>query len=209
MKHTLVQTVAGTAVALALLAWPARTEAHCDTLDGPVVKAARLALAQGDVTPVLRWVRPADEAEIREAFRRAVIVRAEGPEAQALADQFFFETLVRVHRMAEGAPYTGLKPAGSVEPAIALADRALETGSADALVEEMTHAVADGLRARFAEAAAAARQADTGVEAGRAFVAAYVEFIHYAEGLHVAATSAGSGHGAAAHVPAIAPAGAR
>lgn len=113
----------------------------------------------------------------------------------ALADRFFFETLVRVHRLAEGAPYTGLKPAGSVEPAIALADRALDTGSADALVEELTAAVADGLRVRLARAAAAARQADTSVDAGRAFVAAYVEFIHYAEGVHLAATASGAHHG--------------
>jgi len=208
MRKTFVRTIVGVAAAVTLLAWPTVVDAHCDTLDGPVVKAARLALATGDVTPVLRWVRPEDEAEMRDAFRRAVIVRGRGPEAQALADQFFFETLVRVHRMGEGAPYTGLKPAGTVEPAIALADRAIETGSADALVEELTAAVANGLRTRFAEAAAAARRADTSVDAGRAFVGAYVQFIHYAEGLHLAATAAGE-HGAGVHAGIGEPGGAR
>jgi len=29
--------------------------AHCDTLEGPVVKAAKVALEKGDVTPVLKW----------------------------------------------------------------------------------------------------------------------------------------------------------
>jgi hypothetical protein len=34
----------------------AKVFAHCDTLDGPVVAAARQALQQRDVTPVLKWV---------------------------------------------------------------------------------------------------------------------------------------------------------
>ena len=33
--------------------------AHCDTLDGPVVAMARIALDKGDVTPLLKWVRAA------------------------------------------------------------------------------------------------------------------------------------------------------
>jgi len=208
MARTRTFTLAGAAAAL-LLALPTPARAHCDTLDGPVVNAARLALARADVTPVLRWVRAEDEAAIRDAFERTLVVRRGGPDAQALADQFFFETLVRIHRLAEGAPYTGLKPAGSVEPAIALADRALDTGSADPLVEELTAAVADGLRDRLARAAAAARLADTSVDAGRAFVAAYVEFIHYAEGVHLAATAGSAHHGEGAHPMTMPPGGAR
>lgn len=185
--------VAG-AAALILLALPASAAAHCDTLDGPVVKAAREALARKDITPVLRWVRPEAEPEIRQAFARTLKVREAGGDTQALADQFFFETLVRVHRMGEGAAYTGLQPAGSVEPAIALADRAIETRSDDALVSELSQVVAKGLRARFAEVSEAAKRADSSVEAGRAFVAAYVEFIHYAERVHVAAAAGATDH---------------
>ncbi|MFZ1438146.1 MAG: DUF6448 family protein [Candidatus Microthrix subdominans] len=82
--------------------------AHCDTADGPVVAAAKVALEKGDITPVLKWVKPAAESEIRAAFTRALAVRQKGPDAQALADQFFFENLVRIHRAGEGAPYTGI-----------------------------------------------------------------------------------------------------
>ncbi|MGH8640573.1 MAG: DUF6448 family protein, partial [Burkholderiales bacterium] len=85
---------------------------HCDTLDGPVVTLARKALETGNVNHVLPWVRPEDEPEIRRAFDHALAVRKLGCEARDLADRHFFETLVRVHRAAEGAPYTGLKPAG-------------------------------------------------------------------------------------------------
>ena len=127
--------------------------AHCDTLDGPVVTDAKTALAKKDITPVLKWIKPEHEAELKTAFARTLAVRAQSKEARELADQFFFETLVRVHRAGEGAPYTGLKPGGTkVEPAIAAADVALENGKADALIKTVTDEAAAGIRQRFANA---------------------------------------------------------
>lgn len=172
--------------------------AHCDTADGPVVAAAKVALGKGDITPVLKWVKPEAESEIRAAFARALAVRQKGPDAQALADQFFFENLVRIHRAGEGAPYTGILPAGTpVEPAIALADQSLESDNADKLVKAITHHVEEGIRERFARAAAAKKQADASVAAGREFVEAYVEFTHYVERLHLNATTSASAHAGA------------
>ncbi len=75
--------------ALGLTLVPRTALAHCDTLDGPVVKDARVALDAKDVTPVLKWVSHEEEGEIREAFQHALGVRALGPEARALADRFF------------------------------------------------------------------------------------------------------------------------
>ena len=174
-----------------LVARPAMS--HCDTADGPVVAAAKTALEKGDITPVLKWVRPEAESEIRAAFSRALAVRGKGHEAQALADQYFFENLVRIHRAGEGAPYTGILPAGTpVEPAVALADQALASGNADKLVKGMTHHVEEGIRERFTRAAAAKKQADASVAAGREFVEAYVEFTHYVERLHLDATTSAS-----------------
>ena len=194
-----MRVVLAAMVALGLLA-PRAAAAHCDTVDGPVVKDARAALAAGDVTPVLKWVRPADEAEIKEAFTRAIAVRASGADAAALADRYFFETLVRVHRAGEGAPYTGLRPAGTaVDPGIAATDAALESGSTDALVRLLTAEVEKGLRARHARAAEARKHAGHGVAQGREYVAAYVDLMHYAERLLQAAGSAPhAGHDVAA-----------
>ena len=157
---------------------------HCDTLDGPVVLDAKAALQKGDVTPVLKWVRAADENEIREAFAKTVKVRALGDDARDLADQLFFETLVRVHRAGEGVAYTGLKPAGTVDPGIAAADMALEKGSADQLASELGERVAAVLRERLAKVVDAKRNADESIEAGRAYVAAYVEYVHFVEAVH-------------------------
>jgi len=172
-----------------------RAFAHCDTMDGPVVQAAKVALEKKDITPVLMWIKKDDEAQIKAAFAKTLAVRAKGAEARHLADQFFFETLVRVHRASEGAPFTGLKPAGTpLEPPIEEADKALDTGSADNLVKLVTDEAAAGIRKRFAEAKEKKAHAEHNVEAGREFVAAYVEYVHYVEGLHQAAQGAGHHH---------------
>lgn len=179
--------------------------AHCDTLDGPVVTDAKTALAKKEITPVLKWIKPEHEAELKTAFARTLAVRAQSSEARELADQFFFETLVRVHRAGEGAPYTGLKPAGTkVEPAIAAADQALESDKADALIKTVTDEVTTGIGQRFANAVEKKKHAEHNVEAGREYVAAYVEFVHYVEALDATATRPASAHehGEAAATPA-------
>jgi hypothetical protein len=176
-----------------VLAAPRPARAHCDTLSGPVVAAARLALEKGDITPVLKWVQPAMETEVRSAFNRALEVRAGGQSARELADTWFFETVVRLHRAGEGEPFTGLKPA-AFDPALDAADHALEAASGEDLVRLVAAHVSGELRDRYARTLEARRHADHNVDAGRAFVAAYVNYVHYVEALHAA--------GAGGHAPA-------
>ena len=146
----------GSVAALAMilvLATAGRVLAHCDGLDGPVVTLARQALAKGDVKIVLPWVAAEKEAEIRKAFDLAVAVRSKGEKERELADTYFFETLVRVHRAGEGAPYTGLKPAGrDLGPAIPAADKALETGDPEELLKLVNGKVHDGIHKYFVAA---------------------------------------------------------
>jgi hypothetical protein len=154
-------------------------------MDGPVVKAAERALEAGAVELALVWVRADDEAEIRAAFARTLRVRAQGGEARQLADRWFYETLVRVHRMGEGAPYTGLKPAGSAVPSgIAAADLALETGSIASLSEDAVHGLTRELEERFTRVRQLAEYDPMDIDAGRRYVHAYVQFIHFVEELH-------------------------
>ncbi|MCB1054687.1 MAG: hypothetical protein KDD11_04155 [Acidobacteria bacterium] len=179
----------------ALTAGPAL--AHCDSLDGPVVTAARSALESGDLTPVLKWVLPEHESGVREAFSRSRSVRQQGPEARELADRWFFETVVRLHRAGEGFPYTGLQPQGApIEPVILAADSALASGSGDELVHHLSDAVAEGIRERFRAALAAKEHSEDSVEAGRHYVAAYVELTHYVEALDSLVAGHGNVHGA-------------
>ncbi len=169
--------------------------AHCDGLDGPVVKAAQNALATGDVKLVLIWVSKKDEAEILRAFEQTVNLRKLSPEARELADKYFFETLVRIHRAAEGASYTGLKPAGrDLGPAIPAADRALMSGDVAPLTNLLVEQVRTGLLERYNQAMAAKAFKTQDIEAGREYVDRYVTFIHYVEGMYEAATGPVKGH---------------
>ena len=169
--------------------------AHCDGMDGPVVKPAQKALDTGDVNLVLIWVQKKDEAEIKKAFQRALAVRKLSSEAKELADMYFFETLVRIHRAGEGAPYTGLKPAGrDLSPAIPATDTALEGGSVEPILKLLTDTMQEGIREHFKQAIAKKNFSKNNVEAGREYVKAYVEFIHYANGLYEAIKNPEHGH---------------
>lgn len=168
---------------LALLQLPQIAMAHCDALDGPAIIEAREALVNGDVTPVLKWVMPEHEEAVRGAFAHTMKVRALGPEARDLADRYFFETVVRIHREGEGAPYTGIKPAGMIESPIVKADQALEQGSVEELANAIGAHVGKSMRERFGHALDAKKHADKSVEAGREFVEAYVQYVHFVEGI--------------------------
>ena len=181
----------GLATALAAAAW-----AHCDTTNGPVIRDATAGLEKGDITPILKWVRKDTEAEVRAAFAKARAVRTKGVEARELADRYFLETLVRLHRAGEGAPYTGIKDEPA-EPIVAMADNALADGSADAIIHEIGGHMAAALREKFKQALDARKSQDRSVEAGREYVDAYVAYMHFVEALHAAITSAGDRHGAA------------
>lgn len=168
---------------------------HCDTLDGPLATLAKKALEEKNVNLVLPWVRADDEREIRHAFDHAQAVRGLGAQARSLADRHFLETLVRIHRAGEGAPFTGLKPAGfDLGPAVPAADQALKTGSPEALAKLLIDAVAAGLRERFRAAAQRSAFDPNDVAAGRRFVEAYVPYVHYVEELWESATGAAHGH---------------
>ena len=184
------------AIALGLFTlMPARALAHCDGLDGPVVTAAQRALDTRNPALVLIWVREKDEPEIRRAFEQTLAVRELSPQAKALADRFFFETLVRVHRAGEGAPFTGLQPAGrDLGPAIPAADEAVRTGSVEPIRHLLTIAIQDRLRQQFGEVMATQRFNADDVAAGRAYVKAYVEFMHFIERLYDSAMKTPHGH---------------
>jgi hypothetical protein len=190
--HSRIAWLAAFGLALGLA--PSALRAHCDGLDGPVVSAARRALEAGDVRLVLAWVPARDEAELRRVFEQTRRVRAI-PEARDVADTHLFETLVRLHRAAEGAPYTGLVPAGrDLGPAIPAADRALESGDVEPLLRLLREELERGVRVHYARARSARATPETDVAARRAFVTTYVAFVHQVEALHEAATRTASGH---------------
>ena len=182
-------------VLLASVATPQLAEAHCDSMDGPVVKAAQKALETGNVNLVLIWVYPEQEAEVRTAFQKTLNVRDTNEEVREMADMYFFETLVRLHRESEGAPYTGIKPAGTdFGPAIPAADKALETGSLQEVRDLLIHAFEEGLQSYFKEASGLQNFNPNNIEAGRKYVEAYVKYTHYIEPIYEIVSSGASHH---------------
>ena len=117
---------------------------HCDSLSGPVVKMAKKALETGNVQYILPYVPEESENEVITVFDKVLPLHNQPNGAQEVADTFFFETVVRLHRAGEGAPYTGLKPAGLYEgPVIPIAEKSIETGSIEELKESLTNIIAN------------------------------------------------------------------
>jgi len=178
-----------------MLLAPTKALAHCDGLDGPVVRAAQKALETGNVNLVLIWVQKKDEAEIDKAFQKTLAVRKLSTQAKKLTDNYFFETLVRIHRAGEGAPYTGLKPAGrDLGPAIPATDKALDNGKVEPLLKLLIETVQAGIREQFKQVMAKKNFSKDAVAAGQQYVKAYVEFIHYVERVYAAAKKPAEGH---------------
>lgn len=158
-------------------------DAHCDTADGPAVTDGRRALASGNLNLALKWIPATGEDELRSVFDKAMAVRGLSDDAAYVADRLFLETLIRLHRLAEGVGFTGIQESGAfVEPVVLEADRALATGDLEpvlALVPEERRAE---LRHRFEIARGKQDFAPDDVPAGRDFIAAYVDYFKYAEG---------------------------
>jgi hypothetical protein len=193
--HLIRLTVLVFALMIAALLPPKIAMAHCDSMDGPVVKDAQRALAEKNVTPALKWVRAEEETAVRTAFDATLKVRSQSEAAKQLADRYFFETLVRLHRAGEGEGFTGLKPAGSVDPAIAATDAALDRGNIDEVADKYAAAVRDAIKHRFSEAREKRQAAERSAPEGRAYVESYVQFTHFVESLdHLVADGASSKH---------------
>lgn len=183
---------------------PTSAQAHCDAVDGPVATAAVKALDTGNVNLILPFAPAQAEPELSAAFEQALAVRGKGPDAKALAERYFMETAVRLHRAGEGAPYTGLQPAGTdFGPAIPAAEKALETGKTDELTalmaEEVTHGIADRFKDAVAHRSATKEPAAASdVAAARERVSAELGFIGYVEGIYLATKGGTHAEGAAA-----------
>lgn len=173
---------------------PKQVSAHCDGLDGPVIKAAQKALETNNANLILVWVQKDDADYILKAFEKTIKLRTISPEAKELADTYFYETLVRVHRAGEGAPYTGLKPAGrDLGPAIPAADVSITSGSAKEVWSLLSNSIHNALHDKFIKVEQLKNYDSKDVEKGREFIRAYVEYIHFVEKVYNV-TQAGTEH---------------
>jgi hypothetical protein len=168
---------------------------HCDTRDGPVVRAAQKALKTGNINHVLIWISRESEKELKEIFGRTLKARKTGPDAQEVADDWFFENTIRLHRAGEGAPYTGMKPAGLSEgPVVPLAEKAIETGDPGETIAFIQKTIGEDLTHRFHHVMEKRTFETNDVATGREFIGAFIGWVAYSHNLYMSVISAG-GHG--------------
>lgn len=158
---------------------------HCDTLDGPVVNAARNALNKKDVGLVLPYAPQAAEDEIMAAFEKCVNVRELGDQAKEVADRFFFETVVRLHRAGENEPFSGLKPAGlDTGPVIPVAEEAIESRNDEKLIALLCEKVGEEVHERFTHMIKLAEHQNENVDGARNYVTAMLHVQVYSHKLY-------------------------
>lgn len=158
--------------------------AHCDSFDGPVVKDAKKALETNNVSLVLKWVNENQTPEITSLFNKTYSSKNSSKETYTIIEKHFLETLVRLHRETEGAPYTGLKPAGTTKEIIQLSDNAIATNSPDDLVSKLNKHIEKVIREKYQIVAELNKVKDMSVEKGREYVKAYVDYTHTLEAIH-------------------------
>lgn len=170
-------------LALAFMLVSTTAFAHCDSYDGPVIKDALKALDQNNVQLVLKWIEPEQEKEIIPLFDKTYRLKNGDKQVYSIVEKYFLETLVRLHRETEGAPYTGLKPAGSTTPLVVMADNSIAKNDVEGVVNTVTTHLEQVLRDRYSKVAELSKTKENSVEQGRAYVEAYVQYTHTLEAL--------------------------
>lgn len=180
MKKSLLGVVA--AVGIMLIA-PLSASAHCDTMDGPTVKDGRRAMETNNINYAMKWVQPKYEKEISQVFELSMKVKDLNSDAKELAEKYFFENLVMMHRAGENAPFTGLKAAGTpIGEKLLAADRSIEVGNLSPLKNMIEKEKMPELKERFEKVMALKNFDVNNLEAGREYIEAYVKFFKFAEG---------------------------
>ena len=158
--------------------------AHCDSYDGPVIKDAAKALETNNVNLVLKWITPEQEKEIIPLFNKTYQLKTGDKEVYAIVEKNFLETLVRLHREAEGAPYTGLKPAGTTKQITQMTDKAIETGNVEDFLVTLNKHIDNVIREKYRKVAELSKVKNNTIAEGREYVEAYVDYTHTVEALH-------------------------
>jgi hypothetical protein len=159
--------------------------AHCDTMDGPLIKDAEKALRDKDISPVLKWIKEEDEEEVVKMFEQVLSFSKENTKLKKILEMYFLETVTRIHRKGEGASYTGLKPARyPIDPIIKKGDLSLETGSAEEVAELLAKEIKKEILKKFEKALKLRDKADEDLDIGRHYIEAYADYIHLIEHLH-------------------------
>lgn len=180
---------------LALLALDsANVWGHCNRENGPVAKDARKALEKEDFQKIAIWVSKGQADELRTKYKECLNVYEKGGKSRKLAESYFVETAIRLHRKSEGMAFTGVKPASPLPPDIAKAEKALKTGELNPLIDFLSQELKQKTQKWFRNAMQAKKHKNENLGKGREWVDAYVKYVIYVHGLYQT-IQAGPKHG--------------
>ena len=175
-----------------MLAFNMPAFAHCDSYDGPVIQDALKALEQEEVSFVMKWIEEDHETEVEDLFNKTVALKKGDAEVYDIIEKHFLETLVRLHREGEGAPFTGLKPAGSTTPIVQMADESIENKGVDVLLTNLHQHIQEVITEKYEKVMALSKVKDNSIAEGRAYVLAYVDYTHTLEAIEGVMSHGGS-----------------
>lgn len=158
--------------------------AHCDSYDGPTVKDAQKALESNNVSLVLKWISPEQEQIVVPLFQKTYALKTGDQEVYKIVEKHFLETLVRLHRETEGAPFTGLKPAGSTKKIVQLSDKALVSNQSETVLGPLSTFLNKVIREKYDKVISLEKIKNNSPQQGRAYVKAYVDYTHTIEAIH-------------------------
>jgi len=157
---------------------------YCDSMDGPVVKAAEMALEMENINYALPYILKKYEDELKDAFERTIQVRELSGDAAELADYWFFETTVRLHLKGRKRPYTGLKASGLNEDhVLSMADKAINNENLNDLNKFLLNSIKEDVEVRFDDVISKKDYDLNDIEDARDFVDSTLNFYFYLQKL--------------------------
>ena len=111
-------------------------------------------------------------------------IRGKGENVKEIADLWFFETVVRLHREGEGAPYTGLKPASDEGPVIPIVEQAIEDDDPTDLEDFLAGELNEEIEERLNNLISLKDYDEDDVPAAREYIEAMFEFTLYSHHLY-------------------------
>jgi Family of unknown function (DUF6448) len=156
----------------------------CDNMDGPVVKAAEVALEMENVNYVLPYILEKYEDELKDAFERTIHVRELSGDAAELADYWFFETTVRLHLKGRNRPYTGLKSSEiKGDPVLSMAKQAINNENLNNLMNFLLNSIKEDVDVRFDDVISKKDYDVNDVDDARDYVDSMLNFYFYLQQL--------------------------
>ncbi|MFW9973020.1 MAG: DUF6448 family protein, partial [Candidatus Odinarchaeota archaeon] len=147
--------------------------------------AAKEALSEKNINLILPWVPEEAEEELEKIFKKTLTIREKGKESAELADLWFFENAVRLHRIGEGKGFTGLKPAGlDWGPIVPRADKAIENKNPNEVIDFLKNTIEDKLKEKFQYIMALINYDKNDVKNARKYVHAILDFTLFSNHLY-------------------------